>query len=775
MDKAIDFAGLAQELLSQAQSYLPSWLSGGKFVGKKFQCGSLGGEEGQSLKVDLHEGYWIDHATDEKGGDLISLYAAIHRIGQGDAAKRLLELVGRPIESSKPIKKEVVSVIGAPPKGADKPNFFTLNYQNPVGVWTYVNHSGDPIFYIARYHDAEGKKQFLPWTWDLSKRCWVKKGFPEPRPLYNLSALFAKHEKTPGVLIVEGEKAADAATKFAGHKYVVTTWPNGSNSIAKADWTVLKGRNVLIWPDADKPGIQAAYSLAERLHPICKSVKILAIDITVKDGLADGYDAADFHAEHPEDTWEKFLAWAIPIARVYEPKKAELAVQEQPPIEAYNEDAEPPFTGASQPVTFNTQINVQKSRGKDVEVSGSFYAFWTELGLTIQKNGSPPAVLSIALTVFEKVQRFQGTIWFDEFHQNIFMIDDGSQKHPMKDKIVRDLTIVFQREFGLLRFDTRLVNEALKTFAHKHVRNEPRDWMDTLVWDGKPRLDTFCPDYFGCEDTPYSRAVSKNWWISMVARIYQPGCKVDTMLILEGGQGVKKSTAFEIIGGEWYASIGNEVADKDFVVNIQGKMLIELAELDSFVRGDAATIKRVLSTATDRHCFKYAIYAEDLRRRGVFVGTTNETSYLKDVTGARRFWPIEVNRDIDQDSLTANREQLFAEAVARFKKGETWWELPIDEAAEQQERRREADVWEDDIRTFLIGKANATTKEVAKHLEIDLNRIDRKVENRIGKCMRALGWKSQKVRRASYLESEPIRAWVSKDPNYDMQLEVEFK
>jgi putative DNA primase/helicase len=764
MDKTIDFEGLGRELLSSAHSHLSSWFPGGKLKGKEFVCGSIRGEEGSSLSVNISTGKWADFATGEKGGDLISLFASIHGIRQGEAAKKLLEQSGHHQEPVRTVSAQAkASTIGKPPQAAPKPSFWHFNFKDPIAVWCYVDSSNEPLFYVARYQDAEGKKQFIPWTWDLNKRGWVNKGFPEPRPLYNLAELRVHAGRS--VLIVEGEKAVDAAISFAGGKYVVTTWPNGASSHAKTDWSVLRNRNVLIWPDADKAGIKAAHEIADRLYTICKQVKVLDVATIASQ---NGYDAFDFLVENPEDTWEKFREWAGPIAKLYEPKEAELAVPEQPPIEAYNEDVEPPFTGAVQINNQFNQFNLKK-KSREPMVPGSVFAMWESLGLNLQ-NGKPVVNLSNAFLVLRNHPAFRGAAWYDEFHEAIFLQVDG-ETIKIKDEYVRDIAMLFQSELGLHRFEPKLVNDALKTYAHKNRRNEPKDWMESLTWDGKPRLDSFCTDYFGCDDTAYARAVSKNWWLTIVARIYRPGSKVDNMLILEGGQGVMKSSVFEIVGGAWYTSAGSEISDKQFIVDIQGKMIVELAELDNFLRSDPATVKRVLSTAVDRHCFKWEVYAKDLPRKCVFVGTTNDDTYLKDPTGARRFWPIEVKiEEVDKQKLTENRDQLFAEAVARFKKGETWWELPIDEALEQQEMRREKDVWEDEIRTFLIGKMDATTKEISKHLGIELRHVDTKTERRIGRCMRTLGWRSMTIRKHGYI----LRAYVPKVQEWDVQRGIPY-
>lgn len=256
----MNFDALNQQLLPNAISLLREWLPGGKVVGSEYEAATLWGGKGKSVKVNIRNGKWAEFAGDEKGNDLISLYAAIKGLGQRDA---YLALGGE--SSSGPSLKH--------------PKFGV-----PSKFWTYRSPSGtQTLLIVARYETPEGKT-FLPWT--PNGVGWKNAYPPEPRPLYGLDEL-ASRPNDP-VLIVEGEKAAEAASSLLP-SFVVVTWPSGAKAWAKANWTPVHGRNVVLWPDADVPGVSSMNDLAKSLSSVCQSIKILDVS-----DYADGFDAADF-------------------------------------------------------------------------------------------------------------------------------------------------------------------------------------------------------------------------------------------------------------------------------------------------------------------------------------------------------------------------------------------------------------------------------------------------------------------------------------------------
>lgn len=221
--------------------------------------------------------------------------------------------------------------------------------------------------------------------------------------------------------------------------------------------------------------------------------------------------------------------------------------------------------------------------------------------------------------------------------------------------------------------------------AKRNSHDPVADFLEGLVWDGKPRLDELLVAYFGAKGDPsYLRAVGAKFAISAVARALRPGCKVDTILILEGPQGLRKSTAFRILGGQYFSDAPIDVSNKDSAMLASQFWFIELAELSTFRKSEAQALKAFISRTEDTYRPPYGRTNVQTPRRCVFVGTTNDEDYLRDPTGHRRFWPVKCT-SIDTDALTRDRDQLWAEAVERFHQGETWW-LTTEQAAgaEQQ-------------------------------------------------------------------------------------------
>ena len=216
---------------------------------------------------------------------------------------------------------------------------------------------------------------------------------------------------------------------------------------------------------------------------------------------------------------------------------------------------------------------------------------------------------------------------------------------------------------------------------------------------------------FGAEDSDYTMAVGQNFIIGMVARVLRPGCKVDTMPVLEGAQGIRKSSGLGILGGKWFAELHQDIANKDFYLALPGKMLLEISEMHAFNRSESERLKGVVSCQIDRYRAPFDRRAVDHPRRCVFAGTTNRDDWNRDDTGARRFWPIVCGR-IDLDWLAANRDQLLAEAVAKFNAGASWWDVPADDARREQDARRPEDPWQPTIANWLIGRSEVTITDI---------------------------------------------------------------
>lgn len=238
------------------------------------------------------------------------------------------------------------------------------------------------------------------------------------------------------------------------------------------------------------------------------------------------------------------------------------------------------------------------------------------------------------------------------------------------------------------------------------------EYWKTIEWDEIPRLDHWLSDYLGIDDTPYTRAVASKWLMSACKRIVDPNTpgergehwnQADYTLVLEGDQGKQKSTALRALCPKWFSDdIGKEPGTPDAAMGLQGKLIVEIAELSAFRKSDWETIKAWLVRREDHFRRPYGRRSEDFPRQNVFAASTNKHDWLTDDTGGRRFWPVRVGT-LNVEGLAAARDQLWAEALHRFMSGEATYLTDDLErtASEHQLDRQEKDIWTDTIEKWI--------------------------------------------------------------------------
>jgi predicted P-loop ATPase len=370
----------------------------------------------------------------------------------------------------------------------------------------------------------------------------------------------------------------------------------------------------------------------------------------------------------------------------------------------------------------------------------------------------PAASLANLLCIFEHDERWKGAIGYDErFNEVVFMRAPpasvgGTFPREIRDADETEISRWLETETGA-EFAITKVHGAIEAVAHRNAFDRVREYLEGLRWDGESRIDTWLRDFLGAEDTPLHRAFAAKWLISAVARALTPGCKVDHMLVLEAPQGARKSSALLALVPDprWFCDSLPDLRDqKAAAETIQGPWIFEMGELDAISKAEATTIKQWLTKQSDRFRPAYGRRTVDRARRCVFAGSTNEHTYLKDATGGRRFWPVQVGQGFDTRAIAAARDQLWAEAVERFRVGATWYLDAGDmvaDAARAQEERYQGDEWETVLTEYLRERELAggslvrvTVGDCLSKLGLGVKDWTPPSERRVGQALRRLGW-----------------------------------
>lgn len=717
----INFNALADALLSRAEQIVPAWLPGGRRAGHEWVCGGLHGGEGTSCSVNLHTGRWADFASDDKGGDLVSLYAAIHGLDQGKAAvavardEGLEDVAGvqRDAHHQRPARPEPPPAPSRPPRqdegwatvrpvpvNAPAPTF--KHYSRPASdiVRKAEYRLGDELHgYVVRFRTSDGGKDDLPYTFCQSARDgaakWHWKQFDEPRPLY-LPGRSLPEGRT--VVLVEGERKAEVLQQLLDAQapgiYCVVGWPGGCKAWAKADWSWIAGSTVLAWPDTDskrvpltakeanacaddaerdtlkaskpylpahkQPGMAAMLGigrLLEREHG-CK-VQLLAID---GPGVKpDGWDAAD---AIETDGWDfdRVMAFFC-TAYALPPEGDQPAEPEQPAAKKIDG-----------PVGTD---------GGDSPASPAALPWWLECFYDPIKGRWNLSRKTVILALRHDPE-LQGVLGYNELSNTMEARRNWPFPHGRAGKITGAVDLLLgnwlSKRYGLPSITRQAIMEAMETVAYESPWHPVRDWLAGLQWDGKSRADKWLIHAIG--ETPealdprmreYLMLVGRFWLIGMVMRVMEPGSKFDYCPVLEGPGGLGKSTMVDTLASSaWYSDTPFEIGKgKESQEQVQGIWGYELGELSQMGKAEITAIKAFISSKVDRYRPAYGRVVEEHPRQCVLVGTTNESTYLRDRTGNRRFWPIPVRNPIKIEWLAKYREQLFAEAYALYLEGAT--------------------------------------------------------------------------------------------------------
>jgi hypothetical protein len=386
------------------------------------------------------------------------------------------------------------------------------------------------------------------------------------------------------------------------------------------------------------------------------------------------------------------------------------------------------------------------------------------------KTGRPKATTSNLFDVLAEPVHAGFRIGLDNFRDEIMRAPIGTEVwRRFGDADYVALCIHLTK--GPLRFEEP-ARDKLRDVVHAVAQQNRFDsailWLEGLpVWDGVPRVDSFFSTYGGVDNTPYTRAVGAYLWTALAGRVLVPGCKADMVPVLSGPQGFRKSSLVAAIppDPEFFAEIDLAAKDDDTARLLRGKLVGELPELKGMRRREVEAMKAFITKQHEHWIPKYREFETTFPRRLIFVGTTNESEFLQDETGNRRWLPLTVTRPCDPEGVARDRNQLWTEAAARFKAGGVAFLEAERLALAEHDSYLEHDAWTDRIANWLsyteIDPAEGIgTDEIAVQvLGIDAGRINRDTQGRIGRAMKNVpGFIKKKIRRGGV----PVWRYVRK-------------
>ena len=579
-----------------------------------------------------------------------------------------------------------------------------------VATYDYTDERGNLLFQVVRL-EPKTFRQRRPdgngaWIWSSRGARMVP---------YHLPDVLGAQQ----VCIVEGEKDADSLKRLG---IVATTNPGGSGKWVPSFALHLKGKDIAIFPDNDEAGQEHARQVVASLHGHVRSCRLVTLpDLPPKGDVSD---------------WIAAGGTAEALGAIVEAAATVIA----PPIETAAQQA-------------SDALPTRNSSVPD----------WTAR-LVLYENGEPRPSLDNCALALEHEVKWRDVLWFDDFAAKIVMRRPPPWVRPNGHWVPRHwtdeddiATCRWMQQCGIL-VTVATVHDAIINVARQNSFHPVLDYLDGLTWDGTPRLDRWLCYYCGAQDTPLNSAIGARWMISAVARIYVPGAKCDNTLIFVGHQRIKKSTAFSTLAGpEWFTDDIAELGSKDSALSVAGAWIIELSELDSMARGEISKIKAFLSRTVDRFRPPYGRALVERPRQCVFAGSTNEEDFLRDHTGNHRFWPVRVVA-FDIEALKADRDQLWAESVSRYRSGEKWYLSENDLIAASvsiQNEHFQADAWDNVISEWIANRWNVGEVTVSEILSgaigLDRSKWSKQDQDRVVRFLKRNKWKRVE---------QPGRGWV---------------
>lgn len=380
--------------------------------------------------------------------------------------------------------------------------------------------------------------------------------------------------------------------------------------------------------------------------------------------------------------------------------------------------------------------------------------------LGLSPGGKPKPTRRALIVILENDPEWKGRLRRDRFRNALLL--DGE---PIVDETVTRVAYRMEEIYGASPAK-ELLYECMSLVGSQNGYHAVRDWSGRLAWDGTERLPTLLTEHFGAPDDPLTREISRIWLVGGAARVMEPGCKLDTVTILVGEQGIGKSRACRALMPDpsWFADTRFDLGSKDAMQNLGGVWLYEIAELDALRGRSAERVKAFLSSSVDTYRVPYGRIPGQYPRQCFFVGTTNEAEFLDDTTGARRFLPVRVTR-IDLATIAKLRDQLWAEAFARHARGEAWHLAPQFEKAQRAAAAafERSDPLAERLTAWVltVGRAFTAEEAISCGYGIPPERMDHALRTKLGTTLARLGCRKFRPRRT---ELGRGRVWLWEPP-----------
>jgi hypothetical protein len=562
---------------------------------------------------------------------------------------------------------------------------------------------------------ADAGRVYFSWQYDKDRSGWAQLALPDqPRPLYRPENLESHPEWV--VYVFEREDMVDAFHTLSGDAEVIaTTVPGGCTKFDRGEWEALYGRTVVLWPTNTKDSLQGMHDLGRRLQKGGSKVSVLQIPQDKPPGWS--------FLQVAEASW----TWAQ-CEDFIRTQRLE-AVAEVIPIRAARAHANSPA-----PVAEPRQV-----KQSPVQVQG-YRDIWARIPhLMFAPNGTPYANAYNLQLAVQSIAGRVGGVWYDEFHCKV--MTDTQNPRAWADTDTISLLMTLQGSLGFAAARERDVWSAIRATAEKERRHEVREWLQSLHWDQTTRLNRMLTIGWGTPDDDYYSAVGRNFIVSAVARIMQPGCQVDYVPVFEGSQGAGKTSSLRILFSDrWFDNPTALMKEKDFLQNMTGKWCLELGELANAHGTALELVKAIITRKVDVYRVAYGHLSGSFPRQCVFAGTVDRSDWNSDEAGGRRWWPVACG-EIDLRWIEDSREQLFAEALERFELAESWHEVPTQQAAIERDARRERIGWFPLVERQVFGQTRVSFESVMYGIGLDKARDwTPPNERRVRLCLKRLGF-----------------------------------